>query len=178
MNILLRKSLGELAALDAREQLVQLELLRRMFGHSVIALTNAESNLVYNCVMYALGLQKHAGLYQLLVHLTYGPDKGLDITMDTGFLKMLIDSGDLRESEEVAGCLAVYCSPEKITHIGSWVSPGRMASKWGTAHLYEHDFLDSPLEYGDDIKFYAPIDKEFVVDQFFEYAKAKGANLV
>lgn len=52
MNILLRKSLGELAALDAREQPIQLEVLRRTFRYSVIALTNPTSNLVYNCVMY------------------------------------------------------------------------------------------------------------------------------
>jgi hypothetical protein len=177
MNVPLRKALGELAALDAREQLIQLETLRQEFGHSIIALTDPTSNLVYNCVMYALGLQDHAELYQLLVHLTFGSDKDLGITMDTSFLQMLINSGDLQESAEVASCLVVYSSPEKITHIGSCISPGRVASKWGTAHLYEHDFLDSPLEYASGIQFYAPIDKEFAVDQFFEYARAKGAKL-
>jgi hypothetical protein len=136
MDILLRRSLSELATLD-------------------------------NCVMYALGLQDHADLYQLLVHLTYGADRSLDIFMDTGYLQMLIDSGHLQETHETENCLVIYRVSDKITHIGLSVAPGRMASKWGTAHLFEHDFFESPLEYGDGVKFYAPIEGEFAVNQFF-----------
>ena len=127
--------------------------------------------------MYALGLHEHEELHQLLVQLTYVSDKDLDISMDTGFLQMLIDSGRLQEITESANCLVIYYTPKKITHIGSLVSPGRVVSKWGTAHLYDHTFYECPLEYGDQIKFYAPIEREFTVDQFFDYARVKGARL-
>jgi hypothetical protein len=95
MNSHLRKSLEQLAKFDAVKQLAQLDLLKRKLGHSVFAITDAKSNLSYNCVMYAMNVHEHAGLYQLLVHLTYGPDKKLDVSMDTNFLQMLIDDGDL-----------------------------------------------------------------------------------
>ena len=91
MNSPLREALQELALLDAIKQLDQLELLRKNHGHSVFPLTGVESDLRYNCVMYAMNVHEHGELYRLLVHLTFGPDKKLGIFMDTRFLKMLID---------------------------------------------------------------------------------------
>ena len=176
MTSQLREELQELAKLDAVKQLAQLELLREIYGHSVTSLTGAESGLQYNCVMYAMNVHEHGELYQLLVHLTYGTDKNLGVVMDTNFLQMLIDDGDLHKVTTTSNCLAVYSTSEKITHIGVVLSSGRVISKWGTAHLYEHEVLECPLSYGDDVDFYNSIDPEVCVDRFFDYAESKGVK--
>jgi len=172
----LREALQELAKLDAAKQLAQLELLRKNYGHSVSPLTGVESGLQYNCVMYAMDVHEHGELYRFLVHLTYGPDKKLGIVMDTNFLKMLIDDGDLHKITATSNCLAVYSTPQKITHVGTVTSSGRVISKWGTAHLYEHELLECPLSYGEDVEFYNSIDPEVCVSRFFDYAKSKGVR--
>lgn len=176
MNSQLREALQDLAKRDPAEQLAHLELLRADFGHSIVPVTNVKSDLRYNCVMYALNVHEHAELFRFLTHLTYGPDKNLEIFMDTGFLKMLIDDGNLQEVTAGSNCLAIYSVPEKITHIGTLTSRERVRSKWGTAHLYEHDLLECPYSYGEDVVFYTPIDPEVCVDRFFDYAKHKGAK--
>lgn len=176
MSSKLRDALQQLARLDVAKQLVELELLRKSYGHSVYPLTNAKSNLQYNCVMYAMNVHEHAELYKFLIHLTYGPDKGLGVVMDTNFLQTLIDGGDLLEVNAGSNSLAIYSTPEKITHIGTVSTPGRVRSKWGSEHLYEHDLLECPLSYGEDIAFFSPINPEICVDLFFDYARSKGVK--
>ena len=176
MNSPLREALQELALLDAIKQLDQLELLRKNHGHSVFPLTGVESDLRYNCVMYAMNVHEHGELYRLLVHLTFGPDKKLGIFMDTRFLKMLIDDGDLRKVTAPSNGLVIYANSKKITHIGTVTASGRVRSKWGTAHLYEHAPLECPLSYGEDIEFYNLIDPEVCVDRFFDYAESRGVK--
>jgi hypothetical protein len=173
----LRKAFEDLAKLDAAKQFAELQLLKNNYGHSVSLLSDVNSNLSYNCVIYAMDVHKHGKLNQLLVHLTHVPNKKHGIYMDTGFLKMLIDDGDLRKVTSTSDCLAIYSTPEKITHIGRVTSDGRVRSKWGTAHIYEHDLLECPYSYGEVITFYKPIDPEVCVDRFFKYAKSKGARL-
>jgi len=99
----------------------------------------------------------------------------LGIFIDTNFLKMLVENGDLQQISPISNSLAIYSKAGKITHIGIAITPDRLRSKWGTAHLYEHDLLECPINYVEDIAFYNPIEPETCLNRFFDYAKSKGA---
>ena len=161
--------------MDLAAQLVRLEELRAEFGHTVSAMSTATSNLRFNCVMHALQVEENAELYRLLVSLTYGPQKELDISMDTGFIRWLVAAGSIAEVSAEDAELAAYSVDDKYTHIGRVLSTGRVQSKWGTAHLYEHALFEVPSSYGDTVQYFSGSDVETVLLEFWAYAESKGA---
>jgi hypothetical protein len=172
---MLRQCLHDLAPMEVGAQLVRLEELRTEFGHTVLALSTPISNLRFNCVMYALGVEQNAELYRLLVSLTYGPQKDLDISMDTGFIRWLVDAGSIAEVNAENAELAVYAFEDKYTHIGRVLASSRVQSKWGSGHLYEHAPLEVPFSYGDTVQYFSGADVETVLNEFWSYAESKGA---
>jgi hypothetical protein len=172
---MLRQHLHDLAVLDVAAQLVRLEELRAEYGHTVTAMSTATSNLRFNCVIYALQVEENAELYRMLLALTYGPQKDLDVSMDTGFIGWLVEARAIAEVQPARADLAVYSHDGKHTHIGRVLSTGRVRSKWGTAHLYEHALLEVPSSYGDTVQYLSCTDVETVLNEFHAYAKSKGA---
>jgi hypothetical protein len=157
------------------EQPRRLEELREKLGHTIFPLDISNLKFGFNCVMYALQVENNADLFQLLHHLTYGPQKHLEITMDTGFIRWLIDLKFINEIDTVNAELAVYSVNGKVKHVGRLLSNGRVQSKWGTGHLFEHELLDVPLTYGDTVQFFTGTDVDTVLDEFWSYAESKGA---
>ena len=171
---MLRQQLDDLAILDTKDQLPQIEHLRKLHGHTLDVLTNVKSDLGYNCVRYALRVHDDAWLTSLLRHIAFGPAKRPDIHMDTGFIRHLVDASALVETTQATGIIVVYHNREKCLHIGRIVSQNRIRSKWGNGHLYEHEYLQTPLSYGSDFRFYADVEVDVVLDQFWIYAQTKG----
>ena len=58
------------------------------------------------------------------------------------------------------GDLAIYLveigGDREQTHIGRIKSPGRVLSKWGYGHVYEHTLDEVPVEYGEHVRFFRP----------------------
>jgi hypothetical protein len=105
-----------------------------------------------NCVMYALGL---VGMIEDPSGRPFGK-----FYADTVFLSSLIDGGNLVPTEEVDGALVVWYLNGTVRHIGISQTRGRAASKWGIGHLLEHGLFEIPKSYGNDIRFFEPIDPD------------------
>jgi hypothetical protein len=102
----------------------------------------------YNCIAHALGLnliedyrsyiKQYDGLYRAR----------------PTFLTWLDEEAKLERIEEAAGAVVGYFVNNKCQHAGVMLASGRVVSKWGIGHLFEHEKDEVPLSYGDDIRFY------------------------
>ena len=147
----------------------RIEEVRAQFGHAITVLTAEGDNRRYNCVMYGLGIELDR---EYFVMSTYCPE---EVHASMGFLQFLYDEGDLIERQDcVLGCLVVYSKDGHFLHIGQAVDDGRVRSKWGIGHLYEHGLLEAPASYGTEIRFFEPVDRETVLNAFYQYAQQKG----
>ena len=54
---------------------------------------------------------------------------------------------------------------------------GRVVSKWGLGHLWEHNILEVPISYGNEYKYYKDIQKEEAINSFCKFAESKGIDL-
>ncbi len=149
----------------------RIEEARAQFGHSIAVLTTEGDNRCYNCVMYALGIEADR---EYFVMSTYCPEH---VHASTDFLQFLYDEGHFVERQESApGCLIVYSHKGRFRHIGRIVGEGRVRSKWGIGHLYEHTLLKAPNSYGTEIRFFEPVDRDNALDAFYAYAKRRGVK--
>lgn len=120
--------------------------------HTVLLVQPADPENDFNCVMYALDL----------VGWVDPPTSALGrYFASTAFLRSLIEGGELQELQECAvDVLAVYLRGAEIRHIGRVCANGRIRSKWGAGHTYEHELWEVPSTYGDVIRYYASIESE------------------
>lgn len=145
-----------------------IESLRGIAPHSIAVLERSGDNLLYNCVMYALGLAQDPVFLDLLHEL---PSR---IHASTAFIQFLVDEGYLVKSiSPDVGDLIAYHDNTRFRHIGIVVDDGRVRSKWGVGLLYEHAPLETPYSYGNAVCFFRPLKREVVLNAFFEFAKSQ-----
>ena len=156
---------------DTEHHPERIEALRTEHPHSVHPMTMRHSNLEFNCVMYALGVESDQFLINLISRCPY------DVHLNTTFARLLIDAGYLEECSVADGAtLVAYFKGNKIEHIGRLTAGNRVASKWGIGHLYEHDLMEVPSSYGDTIRFFTPRGDMPVTDLFRAFAEANGVE--
>ena len=147
----------------------RIEEARAQYGHAIAVLTAEDDNRRYNCVMYALGIEIDREYFAMS---TCCPEQ---VHASTEFLQFLYDEGDLIERQDcVPGCLVVYSREARFRHIGKAVEGGRVRSKWGIGHLYEHGLFEVPDSYGTEVRFFEPLDRETVLDAFYHHAQQNG----
>lgn len=149
----------------------QIELARQIYSHSIEVLTTLNDNRRYNCVMFALSIEcDHE--YLNMAYLC-----PISVHANTAFIQFLSDSGYIVErSSSEPKSLAVYLNNGQVKHIGRVMDNGRVQSKWGLGHLYEHAIFETPAAYGNAVCFFAPIERDIVLDAFFEFAKLHGVS--
>lgn len=148
-----------------------IELARRNAPHTIEVLTRPNDNCRYNCVMFALGIEADPEYFAMAYSC---PD---DIHASTQFIQFLIDSGYLVESESQGpGTLIAYLDGGQFRHIGIVAKGGRVRSKWGIGHLYEHAPFEAPVSYGNTVCFFEPMEREAVLDAFFDFAELNGVT--
>lgn len=106
----------------------------------------------FNCVMFALDLVD-------TIEDPSGRPFGR-FYADTEFLSSLIDTGKIVQTGEVEGALVIWFDNGRVRHVGLARDTGRAASKWGIGHLYEHGHFEIPKSYGNDVRFFEPLDSE------------------
>ena len=132
-------------------------------------------HIPFNCYEYAFDI---AGTPPVNVISTEGDAKKnekLAVTAD--FVSWLIDEVlvDREPGSASNEDIIIYFDNSIPTHAGK-VNKGRVVSKWGTGHLWEHAIYEVPLSYGDRIKFFLPVDRDDVLKRFIQYAKAHGSE--
>lgn len=155
--------------------------IRTEFDHSielVERLVRGPEN--FNCVMYALDLRDDQLLIALanswdIIRATPGRDDNRSILADTEFLEFCLAEGAMpriSDREICPGNLVVYRNDGKCRHIGKLVDHGRLRSKWGPDDLLEHDPLEAPDCYGDDLRYVEGLSRKQSRDLFIKYARS------
>lgn len=144
--------------------------LRESHGHRILLVAAqdlATAANAPNCVMYALGLEGR---------IDPPSDYRGHFYANTKFVQWLVEQGHLQEVDAAAiepACLAVYRADGVVKHIGVAHSAARLRSKWGCGHIYEHNVLEVPANYGDSVAWYYPISVSQAYAWFCEWARAE-----
>ncbi len=169
----LRDRLQELTETrDVSRHPILLEGLKRSLPNSIECLSVSSGHLRYNCVMYALGIHDSAEYVRMAMKC---PE---DVHASTSFLRFLMDEHEtIRVSAPSTGDMGVYVECDAVKHVGRVITGGRIHSKWGIGHLYDHSTEEVPSSYGSTVRFYKPIDAETALDQFARFAASHGVSL-
>lgn len=93
------------------------------------------------------------------------------------FVHFLIDRGWLNErsqSDESEGDLIIYFRDGRFAHVGLLLASGRVCSKWGTGHIYEHGRWEVPQSYGAEARVFSHPGREECRAYFLCYARKNG----
>jgi len=121
--------------------------------------------------MFALGIETDAEYFHMALRCPH------DIHANTEFIQFLVDRGYLVEqSTPEPGSLIAYLEAGKFCHMGRLTDSGRVQSKWGIGHLYDHSTFETPISYGHAVQFFRPIKRDPVLDAFFEFAELHGVS--
>ena len=69
------------------------------------------------------------------------------------------------------GEFVIYFNGVTVRHSGIWMG-GRVQSKWGTGHLWEHALHEVPLRYGDEVGFFCAVPAERCIAAFVVFARS------
>lgn len=178
-NPVLRKELQEIikksensnlfeTTIKLHDQITAIQSLSEKYPHSILLVNEARmdepATYKYTCYMYAFDLRDVPGLKQM----TGGSN---DIYPGSVFVSYLIDEfleeiglNDAKDKDYV-----VYLSEGKIKHAGK-VYRGKVISKWGYGHLWEHALFEVPSKYGNEVRFFKQLPENKCMDAFKRWA--------
>lgn len=161
----LRARLQEIASNDNfDEQPLAIETLRLEFPHTIRLVHFADPALSMNCFVWALDL-----CYELADWI--GTWNLPELFVGSKFVQELIPYlTPVPKSDVTEGDLVVYLEEEMPTHAGS-INESKVISKWGRGHIYQHDQLEVPSSYGNDIRFYRKLPGTLVAMHFVKYVQ-------
>jgi len=168
---LLRRRLDEVTrAPDDAEQIRLVATLAGEHPHSIQLSAEAvladRKTWAFNCHTYTFGLRGSEEVLRLVTR---------TIFPNGAYVTSLID-GMLTETEDAEeGDFVVYFQDASVTHSGLW-SHGRLRSKWGTGHVWEHALHEVPLRYGDEVRFFGAQPAERCIAAFVAFARAAGRS--
>jgi hypothetical protein len=151
--------------------------LSALHPHSITLLERKEAgpkhrnSLQFNCHEYAFGLRGSQKVAR--VSFVYQ-----DIFPGEDFVTWLINNVLTQKLEDKLrpGDVVVYTSDTEVAHSGIWAN-GRVRSKWGSGHLWEHGLYELPLSYGSKYCFFEALSGDVSEDMFLKYTKIKGHEL-
>ena len=141
--------------------------LSKHHSHNIRIIERATYAQMYTCFMYAFGLREQPEYKRVAIS---GSGK---IFANSSFVSFLLLRGYLQERAAGVVCpddVVIYFAAGAPQHAGVTNGNGRVESKWGSGHLYEHGALEVPAKYGDEVKYYSPISKDMALKYFLEYA--------
>lgn len=154
---------------ETHPQLIQ--ELGREFPHSIDVAQGSAPNDRYTCAMHAFDLVEDPEY----IAITKAAPR--DLFASPRFVERLIALGHLAElARPQPDALVVYLDGGAVKHIGRLLSETRVESKWGVGHLYYHGLFEVPSSYGSELRFFEPVDREFVLDRYVEYARENGVR--
>lgn len=142
--------------------------LTRYVQNSIRILESEYPIKKYNCVMHAFNFTKNT------TYIKIASSHSWHIFAGASFMHWLIDRSYLTEVPQgSAGDLVLYFSRGNFKHIGTVGDRARITSKWGIGHLYEHEVLEVPSSYGDEVRFYSALSCADAYNYFVEFAEEK-----
>lgn len=90
----------------------------------------------------------------------------------------LLDRGllvEVSQAEAREGDLVFYLSNDgRFKHAGLCRAEGRVISKWGIGHLYEHGVFEVPDSYGNKVRFFRSLSYDEAFGHFMRFAEDNG----
>ena len=172
---MLRKKLEEMTHVDdVSRHPALLAILTRECPNTVIVLNSVHPIRRYTCVMHVFDFADKPDYAAIAT-------SGLGKIFAAGdFVHWLLDHDHLVEvaqSEARADDIALYFSEAgRFKHAGRTLEDGRIVSKWGIGHLYEHEVLEVPESYGNSVRFFRGLSYEEAFERFLRFAEEKGAT--
>jgi hypothetical protein len=80
---------------------------------------------------------------------------------------ILIDTDEPADADFV-----IYFDGDTIQYSGIWMG-GRVLSKWGTGHLWEHALHEVSLRYGAELRFFHSVPPERCIAEFVAFARGE-----
>lgn len=161
---------------EVGRQVAAVKALREDFPHGVVlveaAMPDDPSTFRYTCFQFAFGLVDLPESVRRIC------EDYPHIYPSSDFVEYLVAEVlcPVVEGNLADGDLVVYRKSAKVTHAGIVLS-NRVRSKWGTAHLWEHGFLEVPASYGSSLSFFSPLSGSKAVEAFLSYAKIEIAKV-
>lgn len=143
--------IAQLAASHPLARLQQVSTMPSAKGHA------------YNCFMHALHL-----VDRVEPNVTKLPNGDIRFLVDSVFFRQLYEAGLMTETtaaELQPLDLVVYYFDGEKRHVGQYIEPDVVESKWGIGPLLRHGTWDVPHSYGEKLRFFKPPQQE-AVDAF------------
>jgi hypothetical protein len=156
---------------DVHQHRDLLERLSKKIPNSIRILESSHSIDLYTCFVYAFEFTNDP-IYLGIASFGLGR-----VFASPDFVRYMIEKGYLYAVDCASvskGNLIIYYRDGGVTHGGKFDGNGRVVSKWGIGHLYEHDILEVPECYGNEFRCYKEIATEKALNYFREYAEHMG----
>lgn len=163
----LRSQLSEVTNSHYNPDLIaqQIEALRDRVQHTIERVSDAEVSdprpVGFNCFMYALGLANS-------IEARHAYAKGREYPGFPGaeFMAYFLPDCVSRRMGEEGDIVVYWQERERLpTHAGR-VRHGRIVSKWGGGHVWEHGLYEVRSDYGSESRFFPGVSTEFAQSQF------------
>ena len=163
---MLQRITDELTEWSVGEQVQRIEDLASEFGHSIqliqCATQTDPDSFTFNCHAFTFGIHTAPEFKKLRVERP-------TVVLDGSFVAGLIGSL-LRESHNPADDdFVLYFGANSIKHSGI-LHAGRVRSKWGGAHTWEHAVFEVPLSYGCLVRYYKWVQSHQLLKAFLKHA--------
>ncbi len=138
---------------------------------NTIRMTHTDDPIAcYTCVMHALEFVDRPEYGEIA---NFGIGR---IYAGAEFMHWLINHERITETENpiVNDYVLYFQDNGEFKHIGLLLDDGRVLSKWGTGHLYEHSTLEVPAIYGAIVRYYRHRDADDMYFYFKEFAEDRG----
>lgn len=167
---MLRGRLQEMTEVtDVSQHPALLMQLARDVQNSIRILESEDPIDRYTCVMHAFDFSEKPEYTEIA---SFGLGR---IFAGATFIHWLLTRNCLTEAPQGnAGDLVLYFSNGQFKHVGIVGDRARITSKWGIGHLYEHEALEVPSSYGDEVRFYSALSYADAYNYFVEFAEENG----
>jgi len=128
---------------------------------------HSQKNQVFNCFMHVLNL-----VDRVEPNVFEQDDKKFRFFVDSNLFGKLYESGilsEIRLDQLEPNDLVVYYNGQEKTHVGRYIAPNQIESKWGVGPLFRHGLWDVPKSYGTTLRYFKP-PEQAKVDAFIKEA--------
>jgi hypothetical protein len=152
-----------------------LAALTRDYPNAITLLDSVHPIRRYTCLMHVFDFAEKPE-YEAIAARGRG-----QIYAASAFAHWLLDRGllvELPQANVREGDLVFYFDDDgRFKHAGLCLTNGRLVSKWGIGHLYEHGLFEVPESYGTKVRFFRKFSSEEAFEHFLRFAEHSGMIL-
>jgi len=127
---------------------------------------SSQKHQVFNCFMHVLNL-----VDRVEPNVFQQNDKTFGFLINSSFFRKLYDADVVSKTsiEQLEpNDLVVYYNGQQKMHVGRYIAPNLVESKWGIGPLFRHGLWDVPESYGETLKYFKP-PEQVKVDAFIKH---------